>query len=361
MNKPLELDGISVSYGEHVVVDALSLALDKGEIGCLLGPSGCGKTTVLRAIAGLEPVVSGRVLVNGLVFSSAARTLEPEKRKIGMVFQDYALFPHMNVARNAGFGLHGLTKVEQKARVAELLEVVGLKGLEGKMPHELSGGQAQRLALARALAPEPELILMDEPFSNLDVALREKLSMQVRQILKDAGTTALIVTHNHLEAFAIADRVGVLNNGRLEQWDTAHNIYHLPASTFVADFMGEGTLVRGQVVSKDKVQTGIGELVGRFSSPCEKGCEVEVLIRPDDVIHDDESPVRARVKAKNFRGASILYTLELESGERVLSLAPSHHDHPVGGFVGIRAEVYDIVLFTRDPNLCKEDICRVPS
>lgn len=359
MNRPLELDGISVSYGDHLVVDKMSLELEKGEIGCLLGPSGCGKTTVLRAIAGLEPVVGGRVLVNGLVFSSDERTLEPEKRKIGMVFQDYALFPHMSVAGNVGFGLHGLTRSRQKKRVTELLEVVGLSGLEGKYPHELSGGQAQRLALARALAPEPELILMDEPFSNLDVMLREKLSMQVRHILKQAGTTALIVTHNHLEAFAIADRIGVLNNGRLEQWDSAHNIYHLPASTFVADFMGEGTLVRGQVVSSGRVSTGIGELEGRFSSPCEQGCEVEVLIRPDDVIHDDDSPVRARVKSKNFRGASILYTLELESGERVLSLAPSHHDHPVGEFVGIRAEVADIVLFTRDPALCQENICRV--
>ena len=359
MNTLLELENITVSYGEQAVVSGLSLGLERGEIGCLLGPSGCGKTTVLRAIAGLEPVRDGRVLVNGLVFSSGSRTLEPEKRRIGMVFQDYALFPHLSVADNVGFGLRKGTRAQMKARVSELLSAVGCRSLGGKFPHELSGGQQQRLALARALAPKPDLLLMDEPFSNLDVVLREKLSMQVRQILKEAGITAMIVTHNHLEAFAIADRIGVLNNGRLEQWDTAHNIYHLPASTFVAGFIGEGTLVQGQVVSKDKVLTGLGELVGRFSSPCEKGCAVEVLIRPDDLVHDDASPVKARVRAKNFRGASILYTLEIESGERVLSLAPSHHDHPVGQNVGIRAEVDDIVLFTRDPELCAEDVCRV--
>ena len=359
MNTLLELENVTVSYGGHAVVSGLSFGLERGEIGCLLGPSGCGKTTVLRAIAGLEPVRDGRVLVNGLVFSSGSRTLEPEKRRIGMVFQDYALFPHLNVAGNVAFGLREGSRDEKKARVSGLLSAVGLRSFGGKFPHELSGGQQQRLALVRALAPKPELLLMDEPFSNLDVVLREKLSMQVRQILKEAGTTALIVTHNHLEAFAIADRIGVLNKGRLEQWDTAHNIYHLPASTFVAGFIGEGTLVQGRVVSKDKVITGLGNLVGRFSSPCRQGCSVEVLIRPDDVIHDDESPVKARVVAKNFRGASILYTLETKSGERVLSLAPSHHDHPVGQYVGIRAEVDDIVLFTRDPALCGEEICRV--
>ncbi len=359
MNTLLELENITVSYGEQAVVSGLSLGLERGEIGCLLGPSGCGKTTVLRAIAGLEPVRDGRVLVNGLVFSSGSRTLEPEKRRIGMVFQDYALFPHLSVADNVGFGLRKGTRAQMKARVSELLSAVGLRSFGGKFPHELSGGQQQRLALARALAPKPDLLLMDEPFSNLDVVLREKLSMQVRQILKEAGTTAMIVTHNHLEAFAIADRIGVLNNGRLEQWDTAHNIYHLPASTFVAGFIGEGMLVQGRVFSKDKVITGLGNLVGRFSSPCEKGCAVDVLIRPDDLIHDDASPVKARVVAKNFRGASILYTLETKSGERVLSLAPSHHDHPVGQYVGIRVEVDDIVLFTRDPELCAEDVCRV--
>ena len=359
MNTLLELENITVSYGEQAVVSGLSLGLERGEIGCLLGPSGCGKTTVLRAIAGLEPVRDGRVLVNGLVFSSGSRTLEPEKRRIGMVFQDYALFPHLSVADNVGFGLRKGTRAQMKARVSELLSAVGLRSFGGKFPHELSGGQQQRLALARALVPKPDLLLMDEPFSNLDVVLREKLSMQVRQILKEAGTTAMIVTHNHLEAFAIADRIGVLNNGRLEQWDTAHNIYHLPASTFVAGFIGEGMLVQGRVFSKDKVITGLGNLVGRFSSPCEKGCAVDVLIRPDDLIHDDASPVKARVVAKNFRGASILYTLETKSGERVLSLAPSHHDHPVGQYVGIRVEVDDIVLFTRDPELCAEDVCRV--
>jgi iron(III) transport system ATP-binding protein len=359
MNAMLELKDIGAAYDGKAVVGGVGFELNKGEIGCLLGPSGCGKTTVLRAIAGLEPVTSGKVYINGLVMSAPGRIVSPEKRRVGMVFQDYALFPHLRAGKNVSFGLHGLSSAEVKKRVVEMIKAVGLDGLEDRYPHELSGGQQQRLALARALAPRPDLILMDEPFSNLDVTLREKVSRQVREILKRYETTALIVTHNHLEAFAISDRIGVLSNGRLEQWDTAHNIYHLPESAFVADFIGEGSFIKGLVEGKDVVNTALGKLSGHFSSPCEGGCYVEVLIRPDDVLHDDESTVKARVVEKNFRGASILYSLELENGERVPSLAPSHHNHEIGQLIGIRTEVDDIVLFTADPELCKEKLCRV--
>lgn len=357
MNKQLELEHVSMDYNGLDVIKDMSFALRKGEIGCLLGPSGCGKTTVLRGIAGLEKINNGSIAINSCEVSSLSRHVEPEGRRTGMVFQDYALFPHLNAADNIAFGLKGKTKQEKAGVVSELLDTIELKGIENKYPHQLSGGQQQRLALARALAPRPDLLLMDEPFSNLDAMLREKLSFQVREIIKKYCITAVIVTHNQHEAFAIADTIGVINNGELDQWDTAHNIYHRPASPFVAEFIGEGVLIKGTVVSDGTVSTAMGQLTGAFSVQCTGGCSVELLLRPDDVLHNDDSPTKARVISKIFRGDSILYNLELSSGERVVSLASSHHDHRIGSMIGIYGEVDDIVLFTSDTSLCGEEIC----
>ncbi|MBP7421619.1 MAG: ABC transporter ATP-binding protein, partial [Burkholderiaceae bacterium] len=221
-------------------VSDVSFGLRQGDIGVLIGPSGCGKTTLLRAVAGLETVAAGEISLSGKVVSSAGRTVAPEARRIGMVFQDYALFPHLDIGRNVAFGIHHLPKAERAARVAEVLELVGLGGAEARFPHELSGGQQQRVALARALAPKPQLMLLDEPFSNLDVELRERLAHEVRGILKAAQATALFVTHDQLEAFAIGDAIGVMHEGRLHQWDSAYTLYHQPATRFVADFIGHG-------------------------------------------------------------------------------------------------------------------------
>jgi iron(III) transport system ATP-binding protein len=357
MNKQLELEHVSIGYKCMDVVKNMSFGLSNGEIGCLLGPSGCGKTTILRGIAGLEEINGGTIAINSREVSSLKVHVQPEGRRVGLVFQDYALFPHLNAAENIAFGLNRKIKAEKAKVVSTLLEAVELKGIERKYPHQLSGGQQQRLALARALAPRPDLLLMDEPFSNLDVMLREKLSQQVREIIKMYGITAVIVTHNQHEAFAIADTIGIINNGKLEQWDTALNIYHRPASPFVAEFIGEGVLIKGTVVSDGTVSTALGNLSGAFNTHCGNGCAVELLIRPDDVLHSDDSPVKAKVISKTFRGDSILYNLELAGGERVLSLASSHHDHPIGSKIGIYGEVDDIVLFTSDPSLCGEEMC----
>jgi iron(III) transport system ATP-binding protein len=211
---------------DRPAVQDVTLNLAAGDIGVLIGPSGCGKTTLLRAVAGLEPVSGGEIRIDGQLVGSAAFSLPPEQRRIGMVFQDYALFPHLSVGRNVAFGIHHLPKARQAERVAEVLELVGLAGSAGRFPHELSGGQQQRVALARALAPSPQLMLLDEPFSNLDVDLRERLAHEVRGILKAAGATALFVTHDQLEAFAIGDMIGVVHQGRLQQWDDAYSLYH---------------------------------------------------------------------------------------------------------------------------------------
>ena len=222
MTAALQLEGVRIAYqgarGLHTVVDGFSLALDAGRIGCLLGPSGCGKTTVLRAIAGFEPVRAGTVRLGDKLLSSPGTHLPPEERRVGMMFQEYALFPHLSAAQNVGFGLRRLARAERDARVAAMLALVGLAEAGERYPHELSGGQQQRIALARALAPAPALLLLDEPFSNLDAGTRERLSAEVREILKSAGQTAMLVTHNEAEAQAMADHIGVMHNGRLTRW-----------------------------------------------------------------------------------------------------------------------------------------------
>ena len=322
-------------------------------IGCLLGPSGCGKTTVLRCIAGFEPIVAGEILLNGVKVSSSGFSLRPELRHIGMVFQDYALFPHLSVTSNIIFGLHYMSHTERLRRVAEMLEVVGLQDVANHYPHELSGGQQQRVALARALAPQPELLLLDEPFSNLDVNLRERLSLEVRDILKSQGTTVILVTHDQNEAFAIADEIGVMQHGEIIQWDTAYNLYHRPASRFVANFVGQGVFLSGKVIDSYHVEIELGILEVDISSQhisekvSGKGYNVDVLVRPDDIVHDDESPLKAQVLHKAFRGTGILYTLRLPGGSTALSLVPSHHNHAVGESIGIKLEADHVVAFSQ--------------
>ena len=343
----LTVEGIEQAYGDNRVLSNLSFRIPAGAIGCLLGPSGCGKTTALRCIAGFEGVRAGRILVNGEVLSSPGFVVPPEKRGLGMVFQQYALFPHLDIAANVAFGLQGHTAAEKARRVAEVLEIVGLGESASLFPDELSGGQQQRVALARALAPRPGLLLMDEPFSSLDTGLRVRLGSEIRDILKQQGITALLVTHDQAEAFAVADEIGVMRDGRLEQWDSAYNLYHRPASRFVAEFVGEGCFIPGEADDDGKVQIELGCLEATEALELDAGRDVEVLLRPDDIVHDDDSPLTATVLRKAFRGAAILYTLGLPSGRRVLALVPSHHDHRIGERIGIRLEADHVVVFPR--------------
>jgi iron(III) transport system ATP-binding protein len=290
------------------------------------------------------------------VLSDAATLLHvaPEQRRIGMVFQDYALFPHLSVADNVAFGVHELPRAERQQRVQQMLDLVGLGHAARRPPHELSGGQQQRIALARALAPQPRLLLLDEPFSSLDADLRDTLAQELRAILKGSGTTALFVTHDQLEAFALGDVVGVMHQGRLEQWDTPYTLYHRPATRFVAGFIGRGVFTPARVESSSsvlKVRTALGAFVDPWPpapAPTVAGGEVELLLRSDDIVHDDASPVKAMIERKAFRGADFLYTLRLASGEQVLAQVPSHHDHQVGEWIGIRAEPDHLVTFARE-------------
>jgi iron(III) transport system ATP-binding protein len=341
----VEVRALEHAYGDVRVLDRLEFLLESGRIGCFLGPSGCGKTTLLRCLAGFEDIAAGEIRFNGNAVSRPTVTLPPEQRRVGMVFQDYALFPHLSVARNIAFGLRGWDRRESRSRVADMLALVGLRSHEDAFPHQLSGGQQQRVALARALAPGPDLLLLDEPFSNLDVELRQRLSVEVREIIKEIGATAILVTHDQGEAFALADDVGVMRAGRLEQWAPPYELYHRPASRFVADFVGQGVFLRGIVRDSASVATELGDLDADLPAEVGPGEAVDLLLRPDDVVHDDGSPMRAEVAAKSFRGADFVYTLLLASGTRVLSLVPSHHDHALGERIGIRLAIDHVVAF----------------
>ncbi|MGO2225955.1 MAG: ABC transporter ATP-binding protein [Psychrobacter celer] len=349
-----------VGYDDTIVVDGLSLTLQQGEIGCFLGYSGCGKTTALRAIAGLEQSRGGSIyLSNQRLTDKRARksfAVAPAKRGMGMVFQDYALFGHLSVAKNIAFGLNKWSTADKKARVAEMLNLVDLTEHADKRPNELSGGQQQRVALARALAPKPKLLLLDEPFSNLDVVLRESLAMSVRDILKRTNTTAILVTHDQNEAFAIADKVGVMHQGKLVQWATPSELYHEPVSPFVAEFVGEGAMIDG-IIKEGHVETALGDIYRRmevydeagYPQYCEydypNGTPIKVLVRPDDIIHDDDSTQTALVVGRVFRGANYLYRLQLDDGQTVLSLVASHHNHEIGSHIGILPILEHVVVF----------------
>ncbi|TKB11366.1 ABC transporter ATP-binding protein [Desulforhopalus sp. IMCC35007] len=343
----LQVEQVCKSFGSNQVANEISFSMAKGEIGCLLGPSGCGKTTLLRVIAGFEAIDRGQVQIGGKIVSTPNLSVPPEKRSIGMVFQDYALFPHLTAIQNIEFGIRSKAQQIRKEKVLTMLELVGMAEAATKYPHELSGGQQQRVALARALAPEPELLLLDEPFSNLDALLRDRLTVEVRDILKELGTTALMVTHNQHEAFSVADKIGVLFYGTMQQWGNAYDVYHRPASLEVATFVGDGALVTGKVTGPGQVESGLGLLKGNLSLPCESGCEVDLLIRPEDVLHAEDAQVQAKVVHKSFRGPNILYQLELSSGEHCRALVSSHHNHSIGEYIGIVPEVDNLVVFPR--------------
>ena len=351
----LSVENLSARYGNQLVLNQLSFRLEPGQIGCLLGPSGCGKTTALRCIAGFVRPDSGSIVLDQEVLTDGTTWVEPENRGVGLVFQDYALFPHLTVKENIGFGLQKLSQADRAKRVEQMLELADIKAIGQRYAHELSGGQQQRVALARAIAPAPRLILLDEPFSNLDPDLRERLALEVRQLLLLSNTTALLVTHDQHEAFAMADVIGVMQEGRLDQWDNPYALYHQPASVAVADFVGRGVWMQGRLSKQDGAYAIAIELGGLPLTDAQQilaakkaasaDGSLRVLLRPDDVIHDDDSKIQAVVLRKAFRGAEFIYTLRLPSGNELLALVPSHHDHAIGEPIGIRFNADHVVTF----------------
>jgi len=339
-------DVSKVFNSKIVAISDLNLEVKRGEFFSMLGPSGCGKTTILRLIAGLETPDRGTIAIADNIVAGDT-WVPPEKRGAGIVFQDYALFPHMNVFKNIAFGLWRCSKGELKTRTIEVLDMVGLAGMAHRFPHELSGGQQQRVALARALAPLPKVILLDEPFSNLDADLRVELRTETKRILKDKGITTILVTHDQEEAFSLSDRVGVLNHGRLEQVDSPDKIYHNPVTRFAANFVGRADFVSARI-EDNSIASEIG--VFKFTEDIPQGYkEVELMVRPDGVDFVVDIMGDAVIIDAQFLGPEIIYKILLRKhGEIIHSIKPSTNFIPVGSKVKIKVDPTHIIVFSRD-------------
>jgi iron(III) transport system ATP-binding protein len=324
----IRLEGVTKRFGETTAVDAASLCIERGEVVALLGPSGCGKTTLLRLIAGFERPDAGTVEVAERQVAGPAKWVPPERRRVGMVFQDYALFPHLTVSENVGFGL---PRRARAARVAELLAIVGLDDLGRRYPHELSGGQQQRVALARALAPSPELVLLDEPWSNVDPFLRETLRAEVSEIIRPLGVTVLLVTHDREEAFSLADRIALMRDGAVVQEGTSEEIYFAPVSRWVAEFVGAGNVLTGRV-AEGLVETPIGAFPANGASV---NGSARVLVRPELLELEPDPAGAAEVVGREFRGHDVFYRVLLD-GVELVSHRPSNEVVPLGARVSIR-------------------------
>jgi iron(III) transport system ATP-binding protein len=324
----IRLEGVSKRFGDVRAVHETSLCVERGEVLALLGPSGCGKTTLLRLVAGFERPDAGAVEVGGRLVASRDAWIPPEQRRVGMVFQDYALFPHLTVADNVGFGL---PRRERAARVPGLLETVGLAGLGGRYPFELSGGQQQRVALARALAPAPELILLDEPWSNVDASFRESLRAEVTEIVRPLGVTVVLVTHDREEAFSLADRIALMRDGTVVQEGTCEELYFAPRSRWAAEFVGAGNVLAGSVRG-DRVDTPLGSFPANGAA---SRAAAEVLIRPELVGLELDPDGSAEVVGREFRGHDVFYRVRLD-GIEVVSQRPSTEVVPLGARVSIR-------------------------
>ena len=344
--KRLEVKQLDFAYGRNQILFEVDFSLEESQIGCLLGPSGCGKTTVLRAIAGFENPTKGEIVLNGKKLNGLKIFVEPEKRQIGMVFQDIALFPHLSVNENIQFGIRSLPQNQRDKRSNELLELVGMSQFKKTYPHQLSGGQQQRIALARALAPKPSLLLMDEPLSSLDEELREQLAQEIRLILQQEKISGILVTHDQKEAFAVGDHICVMHQGRVQQIDSAYNLYHRPINRFVAEFIGEGALLPGVVAGADTITTDLGEITGYLPESYKDQDNVEVLIRPENVIVDDENENKAVIKARYFRGSGYLYTLKTSGGAELLCLLPGSEAFQIDQSIGVRLKIERPVVFS---------------
>ncbi|MFQ5873126.1 MAG: ABC transporter ATP-binding protein [Dehalococcoidia bacterium] len=350
----VELKGATKVYPGTAspAVERLSFSLFQGETLAILGPSACGKTTILRLIAGFERPDEGEVLLRGRVVSGRRRMVAPEKRGVAMVFQDYALFPHLTVARNISFGLKKMDTTARERRVAETLELINMTEMPDRYPHQLSGGQQQRVALGRALAPRPVVVLLDEPFSNLDADMRVQMRHEVQAILRREAATTILVTHDQQEALSFADEVAVLNQGRLEQLGSPEEVYHQPATSFVAAFVGHASFIPAQLQGEEVITE-----VGRLSyNGNHVGSEVVVMVRPDDIQILPDEAGEATIISREFQGSQNLYTIRLASGWTVRSSQPSSTVYAVGARVKVMpSTMTHVVLF---PARSKESITK---
>ena len=345
-NLKLKIENISYSIKNNKILDRLSFDVLSEDIVSIIGPSAAGKTTLLRIIAGFDRIDSGHIKLNNNIVDNNLIFVEPHERKVGIIFQDIALFPHLTCKDNILFGISNQDVNMKNERLGYLSKILNIEEIINKFPHEISGGQQQRVAIARALAPQPEILLLDEPFSALDEELKDQLIKDLRKLLKEEKITSIIITHNIKESFQIADKVAYLSSKKILQYDTPYDLYHKPKSREIANFCGIGSFLEGEVIDSNHIKTSLGILFGD-TSPFNKNDLVNVMVRPDDIIHDDHSTQSAKVIEKFFHGSDFLYKLELGDGQNILCYTPSHHDHSINEMIGIKAELDHLILFNR--------------
>ncbi len=354
----LTVDGVTIVYDNFCAVNAATLSLGKGEIGCLLGPSGCGKTSLLRAVAGFQTITSGRIVLRGVEVASAKMQVNPEKRNVAVVFQDFALFPHLNVMDNIVFGIANSSRDVKQQTSQRLLNLVGLPDIGQRYIDTLSGGQKQRVALARALATEPDILLLDEPFSSLDAELRETLAVEVRDIIKQANVTALMVTHDQGEAFAIADKVAVMNAGTLQQWGTPVELYCSPRNLFTANFIGQSSVLSITIDDNREVaNTALGALDVSDYSLRTVG-DVKMVIRPQNIHLNDSQGVEAKITRCHYHGSHCLYSVIVSDGHVILCSQPGPQLYHVNQVVKVTADFADALLFQKSSSGAYEAVAQ---
>lgn len=343
MSCALSIQDLTCKYDQNTtVLESLSLEVEHGEIVCLLGASGCGKTTLLKAIAGLLPLSSGTMSLNCMTIDDGENWMPPELRNIGMIFQDYALFPHLTVEQNVAFGLKGCSVEEKRSKVAEMLELVHLQDFGERYPHQLSGGQQQRVAIARSLAYKPDLLLLDEPFSNIDTQVRHELIGEIRKIFKKQGVTAIFVTHSREEAFAFADKMAVMNHGVIEQYGTAGELYYKPSSKFVADFLGGGSYLAAKRISESEFSTELGVVEAQAQQHIELEASCELLLRPQHVQIAATEESSVTVLEQQFMGDHCRYVIDA-GGSKLL--ASSAEPLSIGQMVSVKVETQGVLAF----------------